>query len=99
MMSLDEWAFEQAARVVEDVERHGVGITWSEAHRRLLEVVRFLNLPVHVDQGGGVLRPLEPVERRQSGSAATLPRRWRAASSTARASQSSLSNLARPTPG
>jgi hypothetical protein len=62
MMSPDEWAVEQTARVVEDVERHGVGITWSEAHRRLLEGVRFLNLPVYVDQGGGELRPLEPVD-------------------------------------
>jgi hypothetical protein len=26
MMSLDEWAFERAARVIEDVERHGVAI-------------------------------------------------------------------------
>jgi len=32
-----DWAFEAAGQVMEHVERHGVPITWSEAHLRLLQ--------------------------------------------------------------
>jgi hypothetical protein len=38
------------------------GVKPTEGCSRASEGVRFLNLPVHVDQGGGELRPLEPVD-------------------------------------
>lgn len=67
-MDLEEWAMDNAARVVQDVERHGLAITWSEAHKELLKIGRFLDCPAHLDCGDGELLPLpaddEPLWRR-----------------------------------
>jgi hypothetical protein len=58
MMELEDWALENAALLVSHVERHGIAITWSEAHDQLLRSARWLETPVYVDDGEAGLSPL-----------------------------------------
>jgi len=50
-MNVDDWALENAAQLVGHVERHGIGMTWTEARDHLLQFGRGLELPVYVDEG------------------------------------------------
>lgn len=61
-MDLENWALENAPRVVRDVERHGLTLSWSEAHERLLQIASFMELPAYLDEGNGELVPLTQVE-------------------------------------
>lgn len=58
MSELEDWALENAALLVAHVERHGLGMTWAEAHDHLLQSGRCLEIPVYVDDGEGGLVPL-----------------------------------------
>ena len=49
-MDLQDWALENAACVVENVERHGIPITWEEAHRRLIQSAAIMDAPEYVVQ-------------------------------------------------
>lgn len=49
-MDLEDWALENAASVVANVERHGISITWTEAHRRLIQSAALVDAPVYVEQ-------------------------------------------------
>lgn len=53
-MNLHDWALENAAGVVANVERHGISITWSEAHRRLIQSATVVDTPVYVEQPDAV---------------------------------------------
>lgn len=57
-MNLEDWALENAARLVAHVERHGLAMTWAEAQDRLLTIGHFLEVPAYVDDGEGGLVPL-----------------------------------------
>lgn len=59
-MELEDWALENAAVLVAHLERHGLGMTWTEAHDQLLRSARWLETPVYVDDGEGDLYPLAP---------------------------------------
>lgn len=59
-MELEDWALENAALLVAHVERHGIAMTWTEAHDQLLLSARWLETPVYVDEGEGGLVPLAP---------------------------------------
>ncbi|MGN6576093.1 MAG: hypothetical protein ACTHKG_10405 [Nocardioides sp.] len=54
-MQLEDWALENAALLVAHLERHGLGMTWTEAHDQLLRSARWLETPVYVEDGGGGL--------------------------------------------
>ncbi len=49
-MDLEGWALENAAAVVENVERHGIPLTWSEAHQRLIRTAALVDAPEYVVQ-------------------------------------------------
>lgn len=55
MTELEDWALENAARLAADVERHGIGMTWGEAHEQLLRVGHFLEVPGYLEDGEGGL--------------------------------------------
>lgn len=57
-MELEDWALENAALLVAHVERHGLGMTWAEAHDQLLQSGRCLEIPAYVDYGDGGVVPL-----------------------------------------
>lgn len=59
-MELGDWALENAALLVAHLERHGLGMTWTEAHDQLLRSARQLESPVYVDDGEGGLSPIAP---------------------------------------
>lgn len=59
-MQLEDWALENAAVLVAHLERHGLGMTWTEAHDQLLRSARWLETPAYVDDGEGGLSPLAP---------------------------------------
>ena len=60
MMKLEDWALENAALLVAHVGRHGIAITWNEAHDQLLRSAPWLETPVYVDDGEVGLSPLAP---------------------------------------
>lgn len=62
VMNLEDWALENAARLVVHVERHGLGITWGEAHDELLRCGRLLETPAYLEDGALGLVPLGPTD-------------------------------------
>lgn len=59
-MEWGDWALENAALLVAHLERHGIGMTWPEAHDQLLRSAQWLETPVYVDDGEGGFSPLAP---------------------------------------
>jgi len=59
---VDEWVLASAAEVAQNVARHGVPITWSEAAERLRHTVELLSGPVFVVDDGGTFTPLPQQE-------------------------------------